>query len=63
VKRVKLEEMTINELAERFAKIGIAQDQAELMGEIGKLLSADGCDRERTPQAGPRSTAGITTSL
>ncbi len=39
MKRVKLEEMTINELAERFAEIGIAQDQAELMGEIGKFNS------------------------
>jgi hypothetical protein len=39
VKRVKLEEMTIDELVERFAGIGIAQDQAELMGEIGKFNS------------------------
>jgi hypothetical protein len=37
VKRVKLEDMTIDELVERFAEIGIAQDQAELMGEIGKF--------------------------
>jgi hypothetical protein len=39
VKRVKLEEMTIDELVERFAGIGIAQDQAELMGEIGQFNS------------------------
>ncbi len=39
MKRVKLEEMTIDELVERFAGIGIAQDQAELMGEIGKFNS------------------------
>jgi Domain of unknown function (DUF2019) len=39
VKRVKLEEMTTDELVERFAGIGIAQDQAELMGEIGKFNS------------------------
>jgi hypothetical protein len=39
VKRVKLEEMTIDELVERFAGIGIAQDQAERMGEIGQFNS------------------------
>ena len=39
MKRVKLEDMTIDELVERFAEIGIAQDQAELMGEIGKFNS------------------------
>lgn len=37
MKQAKLDEMTIDELAERFAEIGIAQDQAELMGEIGKF--------------------------
>jgi hypothetical protein len=39
VKRLKLEEMSVDELVERFAEIGIAQDQAELMGEIGKFNS------------------------
>jgi Domain of unknown function (DUF2019) len=37
VKRLKLEKMSVDELVERFAEIGIAQDQAELMGEIGKF--------------------------
>ncbi len=37
MKPVNLEEMTIDELVERFAEIGIAQDQAELTGEIGKF--------------------------
>jgi hypothetical protein len=31
--------MSVDELVERFAEIGIAQDQAELMGEIGKFNS------------------------
>ena len=39
MKRLKLEEMSVDELVERFAEIGIAQDQAELMGEIGKFNS------------------------
>lgn len=31
--------MSVDELVERFAEIAIAQDQAELMGEIGKFNS------------------------
>ncbi len=37
MRRVKLEEMTVDELVERFAEIGVAQDQAELIGEMGKF--------------------------
>jgi hypothetical protein len=37
VKAVQLAHMTINELVERFAEIDVAQDQAELMGEIEKF--------------------------
>jgi hypothetical protein len=36
MKRVKLQELTINELVGRFADLGIAQDKAELYGEISK---------------------------
>ncbi len=39
MKQVKLEELTIDELLERFAEIGVAQDKAELMGEISKYNS------------------------
>ena len=39
MKRLKLEKMSVDELVERFAEIAIAQDQAELMGEIGKFNS------------------------
>jgi len=37
MKQAKLEKMTTDQLVTRFAEIGIAQDQAELMGEIGKF--------------------------
>ncbi|MGH6852244.1 MAG: DUF2019 domain-containing protein [Methylocella sp.] len=37
MKRSKLEYLTVDQLVARFAEIGIAQDQAELMGEIGKV--------------------------
>ncbi len=37
MKRLKLEEMSVDELFERFAEVGIAQDKAELMGELGKF--------------------------
>ena len=39
MKQVKLEELTVDELLERFAEIGVAQDKAELMGEISKYNS------------------------
>ena len=39
MKLAKLEQMTTDQLVTRFAEIGIAQDQAELMGEIGKFNS------------------------
>ncbi len=29
--------MTVDQLVDRFAEIGVAQDQAELLGEIGKF--------------------------
>lgn len=35
--RVKLGDMSIDELVERFAQIGIAQDKAEIMGENGQF--------------------------
>ncbi len=37
MKRVKLEDMTVDELVDRFAEIGVAQDKAELMGGISKF--------------------------
>jgi hypothetical protein len=37
VKRVKLEEMTVDELVDRFAEIGVAEDQALLCGEHKKF--------------------------
>lgn len=37
MKQAKLENMTIDQLVDRFVEIGVAQDQAELMGEIGKF--------------------------
>ena len=37
MKRLKFEKLSVDELVERFAEIGIAQGQAELMGEIGKF--------------------------
>jgi hypothetical protein len=36
MKPVKLQELTINELVGRFVDLGIAQDKAELYGEISK---------------------------
>ena len=36
VKQVKLDEMTVDELLELFAEIGVAQDKAELLGEINE---------------------------
>lgn len=36
MKGVKLQELTIDELVKRFAELGIAQDNAELYGEIPK---------------------------
>lgn len=36
MKRVKLQELTIDELVDRFAELGIDQDKAELYGEISK---------------------------
>lgn len=50
MKRVKLEEMTIDRLVERFAEIGTAQDMAERDDDIGKynLLywEADAVEKE-----------------
>jgi hypothetical protein len=37
MKRVQLTEMTVADLVERFAQIGVAQDQALLSGDIGKF--------------------------
>ncbi|MGH6838729.1 MAG: DUF2019 domain-containing protein [Methylocella sp.] len=37
MKQAKLEQMTVDDLVERFAEIGVAQDHAELMGEMGKF--------------------------
>jgi Domain of unknown function (DUF2019) len=37
MKHARLEDMTLDQLVDRFAEIGIAQDQAELMGEIRKF--------------------------
>ncbi|QBR70672.1 hypothetical protein CU048_04580 [Beijerinckiaceae bacterium] len=37
MKQAKLENMTVDQLVDRFVEIGVAQDQAELMGEIGKF--------------------------
>jgi hypothetical protein len=37
MKHARLEEMTVDQLVDRFAEIGVAQDQAELLGEIGKF--------------------------
>jgi hypothetical protein len=37
MKRAKLADMTIADLAERFAQIGVAQDQALLAGETAKF--------------------------
>lgn len=36
MKRGKLQELTIDELVDRFAELGINQDKAELYGEISK---------------------------
>jgi hypothetical protein len=37
MKRAKLADMTLADLAERFAQIGVAQDQALLAGETAKF--------------------------
>jgi Domain of unknown function (DUF2019) len=37
MRRADLKSMTVDQLVDRFAEIGVAQDQAELMGEIGKF--------------------------
>ena len=37
MKRVQLADMTVRDLVERFAQIGVAQDQALLGGEIAKF--------------------------
>lgn len=37
MKPVRLEKLTVDQLVERFAEIGIAQDQALLYDEIGKF--------------------------
>lgn len=37
MKRVQLADMTVGDLVERFAQIGVAQDQALLGGEIAKF--------------------------
>jgi hypothetical protein len=37
MKPVGLEKLTVDQLVDRFVEIGVAQDQAELMGEIGKF--------------------------
>jgi hypothetical protein len=37
MKRVKLEDVTVDELADRFAEIGVAQDQALLYDEHKKF--------------------------
>jgi hypothetical protein len=37
MKRVKLKAMTVHQLVDRFAEIGVAQDQALLYDEIGKF--------------------------
>jgi Domain of unknown function (DUF2019) len=37
VRQINLKAMTVDELVDRFAEIGIAQDTAELMGEISKF--------------------------
>ncbi len=34
---VALEKLTVDQLVDRFTEIGIAQDKAELMGEVGKF--------------------------
>lgn len=39
MKYAKLEDMTVDQLVDRFAEIGVAQDQAEIMGEIGRFNS------------------------
>jgi Domain of unknown function (DUF2019) len=37
MKRMGLERLTVDQLVERFGEVGVAQDQAELMGETGKF--------------------------
>jgi hypothetical protein len=65
VKRLKLEKMSVDELVERFAEIAIAQDQAELMGEIGKFNSLyrqmDATEKELRTRG--REAASVASSL
>jgi Domain of unknown function (DUF2019) len=37
MKQNNLKAMTVDQLVDRFAEIGVAQDTAELMGEISKF--------------------------
>jgi ParB-like chromosome segregation protein Spo0J len=37
VKRTKLEELSVDELVDHFVEIGLAQDKADLYGEIAKF--------------------------
>jgi hypothetical protein len=37
MRQINLKAMTVDELVDRFAEIGVAQDAAELMGEISKF--------------------------
>lgn len=37
MKQINLRAMTVDQLVDRFAEIGVAQDTAELMGEISKF--------------------------
>ncbi|MGH6838399.1 MAG: DUF2019 domain-containing protein [Methylocella sp.] len=37
MKNVSLGDLTVDQLIDRFAEFGVAQDQAELMGEMGKF--------------------------
>ena len=37
MRQINLKAMTVDQLVDRFAEIGIAQDTAELMGEISKF--------------------------
>ena len=66
MKPVGLEKLTVDQLVERFAEIGVAQDTAELMGEISKfnklywqMKDVDtelSCTRRRRP---PRAAATL----
>jgi hypothetical protein len=56
MKRVKLKAMTVHQLVDRFAEIGVAQDQALLYDEIGKLILNFRATR-------PRSSASVAATL